>query len=638
MNRLAGGDEPVPAPARGQPGRLVPVGRGGASPRAGGEDKPILLSVGYSACHWCHVMERESFEDDEIARADERALRQRSRSTARSGPTSTRSTWTRSCALTRAGRLADDGVPDARRRAVLRRHVLPARAAVRHAELPRGAHGRSPRAGASERERDRRGRAGALAEHLRSARAQVDAVGRRRPRIAAVLADGGRRPDDGVRRASGAAGAARRSSRPRRRSSSCSCAAGERETGRRGRSTGWRRAACTTTSAAASTATRSTSAGSCRTSRRCSTTTRSSPSPTSTATSRSATSGTARVAERRSSTCCASCRSRAAASPRRRTPTPTASRGSPSRGRPGGRARRAARAVRGRPVRAPRRARRRDAGAALRAPRAPAQAAARRQGDRVLERARSRRPRRVRAFLDRPDWVDAARRLAEFLLGPLSTADGRLHRTWRDGVAQGNRLPRGLRERRERALRAARRDRRAALARGVAPPAPGSRSSCSPTRRRRLLPDAVDGEQLVVRRRRTSTTTRRRAATRCSPTCSCGSPGSTATTSSRSALRPSSGSSRRPIAGRRRRSAGRSSRSTSTSSPRRELAIVGPVRLGRWRARRSRAGTRPRSSRSGRRRTCRCSRARRSSTAGRPSTSVRAVRLPRARQSSRPSS
>jgi uncharacterized protein YyaL (SSP411 family) len=31
------------------------------------EDKPILLSIGYSACHWCHVMERESFEDTSIA-------------------------------------------------------------------------------------------------------------------------------------------------------------------------------------------------------------------------------------------------------------------------------------------------------------------------------------------------------------------------------------------------------------------------------------------------------------------------------------------------------------------------------------------------------------------------------------------
>ena len=36
--------------------------------RARDEDKPILLSIGYSACHWCHVMERESFENEAIAR------------------------------------------------------------------------------------------------------------------------------------------------------------------------------------------------------------------------------------------------------------------------------------------------------------------------------------------------------------------------------------------------------------------------------------------------------------------------------------------------------------------------------------------------------------------------------------------
>ena len=36
--------------------------------RARAENKPILLSIGYSACHWCHVMERESFENDAIAR------------------------------------------------------------------------------------------------------------------------------------------------------------------------------------------------------------------------------------------------------------------------------------------------------------------------------------------------------------------------------------------------------------------------------------------------------------------------------------------------------------------------------------------------------------------------------------------
>src|SRR5678815_2171393 len=35
--------------------------------RARTEDKPILLSIGYAACHWCHVMEHESFEDDATA-------------------------------------------------------------------------------------------------------------------------------------------------------------------------------------------------------------------------------------------------------------------------------------------------------------------------------------------------------------------------------------------------------------------------------------------------------------------------------------------------------------------------------------------------------------------------------------------
>lgn len=35
--------------------------------RAKAEDKPIFLSIGYSTCHWCHVMEKESFEDQEVA-------------------------------------------------------------------------------------------------------------------------------------------------------------------------------------------------------------------------------------------------------------------------------------------------------------------------------------------------------------------------------------------------------------------------------------------------------------------------------------------------------------------------------------------------------------------------------------------
>ena len=35
--------------------------------KAKNEEKPILVSIGYSACHWCHVMERESFENEDIA-------------------------------------------------------------------------------------------------------------------------------------------------------------------------------------------------------------------------------------------------------------------------------------------------------------------------------------------------------------------------------------------------------------------------------------------------------------------------------------------------------------------------------------------------------------------------------------------
>src|ERR1700694_5132655 len=35
--------------------------------KARNEDKPIFLSIGYSTCHWCHVMERESFENEATA-------------------------------------------------------------------------------------------------------------------------------------------------------------------------------------------------------------------------------------------------------------------------------------------------------------------------------------------------------------------------------------------------------------------------------------------------------------------------------------------------------------------------------------------------------------------------------------------
>ena len=42
--------------------------------KARNEDKPIFLSIGYSTCHWCHVMAHESFEDEEIAKILKRKL------------------------------------------------------------------------------------------------------------------------------------------------------------------------------------------------------------------------------------------------------------------------------------------------------------------------------------------------------------------------------------------------------------------------------------------------------------------------------------------------------------------------------------------------------------------------------------
>ena len=66
-NRLAGETSPYLLQHQYNPVDWYPWGEE-ALDRARREDKPLLLSVGYSACHWCHVMERESFEDPDIAR------------------------------------------------------------------------------------------------------------------------------------------------------------------------------------------------------------------------------------------------------------------------------------------------------------------------------------------------------------------------------------------------------------------------------------------------------------------------------------------------------------------------------------------------------------------------------------------
>src|ERR1043165_7311984 len=68
MNRLAGETSPYLLQHADNPGEWYPGGEE-ALAKARAEGKPILLSIGYSACHWCHVMAHESFEDPEVAKA-----------------------------------------------------------------------------------------------------------------------------------------------------------------------------------------------------------------------------------------------------------------------------------------------------------------------------------------------------------------------------------------------------------------------------------------------------------------------------------------------------------------------------------------------------------------------------------------
>jgi uncharacterized protein YyaL (SSP411 family) len=66
VNRLAGETSPYLLQHADNPVDWYPWGEE-AFAKSREEDKPILLSVGYAACHWCHVMEHESFEDGETA-------------------------------------------------------------------------------------------------------------------------------------------------------------------------------------------------------------------------------------------------------------------------------------------------------------------------------------------------------------------------------------------------------------------------------------------------------------------------------------------------------------------------------------------------------------------------------------------
>lgn len=66
-NRLAREKSPYLRQHAANPVDWYPWGEEALS-KAKAEDKPIFLSIGYSTCHWCHVMERESFENEEVAR------------------------------------------------------------------------------------------------------------------------------------------------------------------------------------------------------------------------------------------------------------------------------------------------------------------------------------------------------------------------------------------------------------------------------------------------------------------------------------------------------------------------------------------------------------------------------------------
>ena len=78
-------------------------------PRRKRTNKPILLSVGYAACHWCHVMAHESFEDEATAARHERAVREH-KSRPRGAAGHRPDLHERPASSRRAGRLAADDV------------------------------------------------------------------------------------------------------------------------------------------------------------------------------------------------------------------------------------------------------------------------------------------------------------------------------------------------------------------------------------------------------------------------------------------------------------------------------------------------------------------------------------------------
>ena len=102
------------------------------------QDKPILLSIGYSACHWCHVMAHESFEDPAVA-ALMNELFINIKVDREERPDLDQIYQAAHALLTRQWRLAAHDVFDARPDAFFRRHVFSKNGAPWHAGLYRPA-------------------------------------------------------------------------------------------------------------------------------------------------------------------------------------------------------------------------------------------------------------------------------------------------------------------------------------------------------------------------------------------------------------------------------------------------------------------------------------------------------------------
>ena len=169
MNRLAGETSPYLRQHADNPVDWYPWGTE-ALELARRADKPLFVSIGYSSCHWCHVMAHECFEDPAVAKELNRSLRLR-----QGGP---RGTPRRRLRLhggraghDGAGGLADVRVPHAGRPTILLRAPTSPRRRPRHAGLPtrRRGHGRGlgPLDGPTSRPTGGRGQQGRRPRTLR---------------------------------------------------------------------------------------------------------------------------------------------------------------------------------------------------------------------------------------------------------------------------------------------------------------------------------------------------------------------------------------------------------------------------------------------------------------------------------------